>query len=283
MRACHTALWCHLTPHKHPKATLGQTGHVENVPTVHLGLAPLKTAPASSPRGPARRMSTASPALSRGLDVIFEAHHAQHRRDTTATRGRFRGAGQVSAAYWGPAPSKTALDSPARGPARRMSTASPALCHGLDVIFKAHHAKHGRDPTATQGQPRGAEHVPAVHLGPAPTQAVHLGAKNGKSSGKPSFWLSRTVLLLQAQNRTQGSPKSGPEKCTCSSAIADEGAGSQLPDEPRTRCSKADGELEASNLQSQLHRKCSTTPPKLSELIAANTPLQPPKHACRRA
>ena len=214
---------------------------------------------------------------------FLDAHHSKHDSDPTINLGQFRGAEHVSVVHLGLAPLKTAPEGCSCGPARCMSTASPALCHGLDVIFKAHHAKHGRNPTATQGQPRGAEHVPAVHLGPAPTQAVHLGAKNGKSSGKPSFWLSRTVLLLQAQNRTQGSPKSGPEKCTCSSAIADEGAGSQLPEKPRTRCSKADGELEASNLQSQLHRKCSTTPPKLSELIAANTPLQPPQHACRRA
>ena len=266
-----------------PTTNLGQFRGAEHVSVAHLGLAPLKTAPEGCSRAPARYMPTASPALCRGLDGTFEVFHANHGSDPTTNLGRFRDAEHIPAVHLGLAPLKTAPASRPHSPARCMSNASPALCHGLDVIFKAHHAKHGRDPTATQGQPRGAEHAPAVHLGPAPTQAVHLGAKNGKSSGKPSFWLSRTVLLLQAQNRTQGSPKSGPEKCTCSSAIADEGAGSQLPDEPRTRCSKADGELEASNLQSQLHRKCSTTPPKLSELIAANTPLQPPQHACRRA
>ena len=166
MRAGHTALWCHLTPHKHPKTTLRQTGHVEHVPTVYLGLAPLKTAPASSPRGPARYMSTASPALCHGPDAFLDVHHSKHDSDPTTNQGQFRGAEHVSVVHLGLAPLKTAPEGCSRAPARYMPTASPALCRGLDGIFEVCHAKHGSDPTTNLGQPRGAEHIPAVYLGP---------------------------------------------------------------------------------------------------------------------
>ena len=145
MRAGHTALWCHLTPHKHPKATLRQAGHVNHVPTVHLGLAPLKTAPASSPRGPARYMSTASPALCHGPDAFLDAHHSKHDSDPTTNQGQFRGAEHVSVVHSGLAPLKTVPEGCSRGPARYMSTASPALCRGLDGIFEVCHSKHGSD------------------------------------------------------------------------------------------------------------------------------------------
>ena len=179
MRAGHTALWCHLTPHKHPKATLRQTGHVDYVPTAHLGLAPLKTAPASSPRGPARYMSTASPALCHGPDAFLDAHHSKHDSGPTTNQGQFRGAEHVSVVHLGLAPLKTVPEGCSRGPARYMSTASPALCRGLDGIFKVCHAKHGRDPTTSLGQSRDAEHVPVVYLRPAPLKTAPASRPHG--------------------------------------------------------------------------------------------------------
>ena len=54
-----------------PTTSLGQSRDAEHVPVVYLRPAPLKTAPASRPHGPACRMSTASPALCRGFGAVF--------------------------------------------------------------------------------------------------------------------------------------------------------------------------------------------------------------------
>ena len=186
-----------------PTTNQGRFKDAEHVSVVHLGLAPLKTAPEGCSRAPARYMPTASPALCRGLDGIFEVCHANHGSDPTTNLGRFRDAEHIPAVYLGLAPLKTAPASRPHSPARCMSNASPALCHGLDVIFKAHHAKHGRDPTATQGQPRGAEHVSAVHLGPAPSiTALESPARRMSTAGPAlSYGLDVIFEAHHAQHR----------------------------------------------------------------------------------
>ena len=120
--------------------------------------------------------------------------HANHGSDPTTNLGRFRDAKHIPAVHLGLAPLKTAPASRPHSPARCMSNASPALCHGLDVIFKAHHAKHGRDPTATLRATQGRRARSCCSFGASP----HPGC----ASGCKKWEVERQARFLAFENRS---------------------------------------------------------------------------------